>query len=81
VKRVIVRYLEDSGHLSVAASDPMPDEEAEALRQRIQQEHIEAGDKNRWIDVGGESVQSRQIQTISVQEPPGGASSYFGDDS
>jgi hypothetical protein len=79
MKRVIVRYVDDKGNLSVFATDPMPDEEAEAERRRIQTEHAEAGDANRWIEVGPHSVQSRQIQSISVQEPVTGASAYFGE--
>jgi hypothetical protein len=52
MRRVIVRYLDDGDNISVAATEWMPDDEAEALRRRVQQEHIEAGDRNRWIDVG-----------------------------
>jgi hypothetical protein len=80
VLRVIVTYVDDKGNVSVAATDAMPDEEAEALRKRIQNEHIEAGEKNRWIEVGPHSVQSRQIQTIRVQPPVSGPGSHFGDD-
>jgi hypothetical protein len=80
MKRVIVKYVDDKGYVSVAATDPMPDEEADAMRKRIQQEHIEAGEKNRWIEVGPHSLQSRQIQTISVEEPLSGPSCGDGGD-
>jgi hypothetical protein len=80
MKRVIVRYVDDKGNVSVFATDSMPDDEAEAERKRIQREHAEAGEANRWIEVGPHSVQSRQIQTISVQDPPSGPRVGFADD-
>lgn len=69
MKRVVVRLLVDDGNASRVVTDFMPDEEAEALRDRVEKEHSEAGTENRWIRVGRHSIQSRQIQTISVEAP------------
>jgi hypothetical protein len=69
MKRVIVRYIDDKGNLSAVATDAMPDDEAGAVRDRVEAEHSAAGAQNRWIRVGDHSVQSRQIQTISLEEP------------
>jgi hypothetical protein len=69
MKRVLVRVLDDRGRESFFVTDDMPDEEAEELRDRVEKEHAEAGETNRWIRVGSHSIQSRQIQTISIQEP------------
>lgn len=79
MKRVVVRFLDDKGNISVFATDSMADDEAEALRDRIEREHAEAGSENRWIRVANHSIQSRQIQTISVDEPPSVAFG-FGDE-
>lgn len=48
----------------------MNDEVAEAERTRIEEEHANAGDRNRWIRVGGTSVQSKHLVTIRVEDPP-----------
>jgi len=69
MRRVIVRYIDDKGNVSVVATDAMADEEAESQRDRIEREHIEAGEQNRWIRVGEHSIQSRQIQAISLEVP------------
>ena len=66
---VSVRIKDDKGKEQVFTTNEMTVDEAEALRHQIEREHIEAGSDNRWIRVGNHSVQSRQIQTISVQEP------------
>lgn len=70
MKRVVVRFLDDKGNVSAFATDGMDDDEAEALRDRIEREHAEAGSENRWIRLANHSIKSRQIQTISVEEPP-----------
>jgi hypothetical protein len=72
--------IDDKGKTSIYATDSMADEEAEATRERIEKEHAEAGTTNRWIRVGGHSIQSRQIQTISVDEPPSSYILQLGDD-
>jgi hypothetical protein len=75
-KRLIVRYLGDDKKVSVLATDEMSEEDAEAERKRIQKEHTDAGAANVWIDIGGHSIQSRQIQSISIDDPPSSGASF-----
>ena len=70
MKRVVVRARDDTGQIAAFASDEMTEDAAHAERDRIEREHAEAGSENRWIRVAGHSIQSRQIQTISVEELP-----------
>ena len=80
MKRVSVRFLDDKNHVSEFTTDSMPEDEAEALRDRIEKEHAEAGSENSWIRVGNHSIQSRQIQTNSVVEPPSAPIAISSDD-
>jgi hypothetical protein len=73
MRRVLVHLRDDRGRESVVTSDEMSQEKAEAERGRIEKEHAEAGDTNRWIRVGGSSVQSKHIFSIEVNEPPSSA--------
>jgi hypothetical protein len=53
-------------------TDWMPDDEAEALRRKAQEDHAAAGDALRWIEVGRHSIQSHDIEVISTESPSPG---------
>src|SRR5438552_2159883 len=67
--RVVIHLRDERGKESVFATEPMDPAAAEAERTRIEEEHSQAGDKNRWIRIGGTSVQSKDIAVIRIEEP------------
>jgi hypothetical protein len=68
VKRIVVHLKDSHGKEYVAVSDDMDDQAAEAERTRIENEHASAGAENRWIRVGDESVQSKHIARIRLDD-------------
>jgi hypothetical protein len=69
VKILVVHTLDVNGRPQQFRAS-MEDAEAEAERQRVEEEHAAAGDENRWIRFGPHSVQSKTIHAISLESPP-----------
>jgi hypothetical protein len=78
MKRVVVHLKDSHGKEFVARTDFMEAETAEAERARIEQEHATAGSENRWIRVGDESVQSKHIQRLRLEEKDEGPPEQWG---
>lgn len=69
VKRLTVYLRDERGNESAVMTDAMDDETAEAERTRIENEHASTGTgENRWIRVGDDSVQSKHIARIRLDD-------------